>query len=96
MSNSAEIDSKPELLVDADDVKAAHGATVSQLDENEVFYFQTRGIKKDTAESMLSKGFVDEVIFKEKNLQLKTPKKRWLMFFQTCRTFMLQIRIQST
>ena len=71
LSNSAEIDSKPELLVDADDVKAAHGATVSQLDENEVFYFQTRGIEKDTAESMLSKGFVDEVIFKEKNLLLR-------------------------
>lgn len=67
LSDTAEIDTKPELWVDADDVKAAHGATVSQIDENEIFYLQTRGIDKVRAKNMLSRGFVEEVVYKETN-----------------------------
>jgi Fe-S cluster assembly protein SufD len=71
LSDKAEVDTKPELWVDADDVKAAHGATVSQLDENEIFYFQTRGIDREKAESMLARGFVEEVVYMENNLAVR-------------------------
>ena len=71
LSDKAEIDTKPELWVDADDVKAAHGATVAQLDETEIFYFQTRGIDRPRAEAMLALGFVEEIIYSEKNPAIK-------------------------
>ena len=63
LSNSAEIDTKPQLLIDADDVKCSHGATVGQLKEDELFYLQSRGIDKKSARSMLSKAFVTEILF---------------------------------
>ena len=44
LSDKAEIDAKPELEIYADDVKCAHGATAGDLDENELFYLQARGI----------------------------------------------------
>lgn len=61
-SNSAEIDTKPELEIYADDVKCAHGATVSQLDATSLYYLQSRGIPLDEARSMLSFGFVNELL----------------------------------
>ena len=72
LSDTAEVDTKPELWVDADDVKAAHGATVSQLDENEIFYFQTRGITRSKAEAMLARGFVEEIIYNENDSKVRT------------------------
>ena len=62
LGETAEIDSKPELEVYADDVKATHGATVGQLDEEELFYLQARAIPKDQAIAMLSRGFVQDNI----------------------------------
>ena len=54
--------SKPGLEIFADDVKASHGATVAKLSEEELFYFQTRGISKELAGSYLATGFLDEII----------------------------------
>jgi Fe-S cluster assembly protein SufD len=54
--------SKPNLEIFADDVKASHGATVSNLSEEELFYFQARGISKKVASETLAKGFLDEII----------------------------------
>lgn len=62
LSREAEIDTKPELEIYADDVKCAHGASVGQLDEKALFYFESRGIDKATAEAMLSYGFINEII----------------------------------
>jgi len=62
LSDQAEIDTKPELEIYADDVKCAHGASIGQLNENALFYFESRGIDKTTAEAMLSFGFVNEIV----------------------------------
>ena len=61
-SNTAEVDTKPELEIYADDVRCAHGATISQLDETALYYLQSRGIEPLQARMMLSYGFVNEVL----------------------------------
>ena len=62
LSNDAEIDTKPELEIYADDVKCSHGATVGQLDENMLFYLRSRAVDESTARSLLTFAFADEVI----------------------------------
>jgi Fe-S cluster assembly protein SufD len=62
LTNTAEINTKPELEIYADDVKCAHGATVAQLEEKAMFYLQSRGISKAEAKVMLSFGFINELI----------------------------------
>jgi Fe-S cluster assembly protein SufD len=62
LHDSAEIDTKPQLEIYADDVKCAHGATVGQLDNNAIFYLQSRGIDYRTARKMLIHGFAQEII----------------------------------
>lgn len=61
-SDKAQIDTKPELEIYADDVRCAHGATIAQLDEKSLSYLRTRGISKDEAQVMLSFGFINELI----------------------------------
>lgn len=61
-SNKAEIDTKPELEIYADDVKCAHGATVSQLNATAMYYLQSRGVSRQEAEVMLSFGFINELL----------------------------------
>jgi len=62
LSDKATIDAKPQLEILADDVKCGHGATVGQLDENELFYLQSRGIDPALAKNMLRVGFAAEII----------------------------------
>ncbi len=62
MSDDAEIDTKPELEIYADDVKCTHGATIGQLDDDMLFYLRTRAIDETTARSILTFAFADEVI----------------------------------
>jgi len=62
LSNKAEIDTKPELEIYADDVKCAHGATIGQLNETEVYYLKTRGLTDEQARQMLTLGFVLELV----------------------------------
>lgn len=62
LSKNARIDTKPELDVYADDVKAAHGAAIGQLNEEELFYIQSRCISKDDAMAMLVHGHMEEII----------------------------------
>ncbi len=64
LSDKARIDTKPELEIVADNVKCAHGATVSQLEDDEVFYLQSRGIAADQARKLLKFAFALEVIKK--------------------------------
>jgi len=58
----AEIDTKPELEIYADDVKCAHGATVGQLDANALFYLRSRGLDEKQARALLTQAFADAVI----------------------------------
>jgi Fe-S cluster assembly protein SufD len=58
LSDEAEIDAKPELEIYADEVSCAHGATIGQLDEEQLLYLQTRGIARDEAIALLTEGFL--------------------------------------
>ena len=64
LSNEAEIDTKPQLEIYADDVKCAHGVTVGQLDEKSIFYLQSRGIDEATAKHILTFAFANEMVDK--------------------------------
>jgi Fe-S cluster assembly protein SufD len=66
LSNEARVDTKPQLEILADDVKCAHGAAVGQIEEDELFYLETRGIHTELARNLLTYGFAEEVIGKIK------------------------------
>lgn len=71
LSNEAHVDTKPQLEIFADDVKCAHGAAIGQLDEDELFYLESRGIHSDLARNLLTYGFAEEVIAKIKIESIK-------------------------
>lgn len=62
LSGEAEINSKPELEIYADDVKCSHGATVGELEDDQLFYLMARGIPEERARAMLVAAYVDEAI----------------------------------
>jgi len=62
LSQDAEVDTKPELEIYADDVKCTHGATVGQLDDTMLFYLRSRGVPKDVAKALLTYAFAHDVI----------------------------------
>lgn len=62
LSRQAEIDAKPQLEIDADDVKCAHGATIGQLDPDVLFYLRSRGIDADTARDLMLYAFANAVV----------------------------------
>ncbi|NDJ23877.1 Fe-S cluster assembly protein SufD [Nostoc sp. B(2019)] len=64
LSSKARVDTKPQLEITADNVKCAHGATVSQLEDDEIFYLQSRGIDENDARNLLINAFAAEVINK--------------------------------
>jgi Fe-S cluster assembly protein SufD len=72
LSEYAEVDSKPSLLIYADDVKCGHGATAGHLDEDALFYLRSRGLDVETASRMLIHAFASEIIDK---VQLATVRE---------------------
>ena len=60
LSDSAQIDTKPQLEIYADDVKCTHGATIGQIEENSLFYLRSRGIDETTARRLLLVAFASE------------------------------------
>jgi len=64
LSNDARVDTKPQLEIYNDDVKCAHGATVGQLEVEELFYLLTRGLPETLARNLLTYGFAEEIINK--------------------------------
>lgn len=62
LSPKARVDTKPQLEITADNVKCAHGATVSQLEDDEIFYLQSRGIDENDARNLLINAFAAEII----------------------------------
>ena len=61
LSDKARVDTKPELQITADNVKCAHGATVSQLEADEIFYLRSRGLSEDDANQLLIDAFAAEI-----------------------------------
>jgi Fe-S cluster assembly protein SufD len=66
LSREARVDTKPQLEIYNDDVKCSHGATVGQLDEDELFYLVSRGLHTDLARNLLTYGFAEEIVAKIK------------------------------
>jgi Fe-S cluster assembly protein SufD len=64
LSAEAEIDAKPQLEIYNDDVKCSHGVTVGQLDEESVFYLQSRGLSDPEARGLLTFAFANEMVMK--------------------------------
>ena len=62
LSREAEVNTKPELIIEADEVVASHGATVGQLDEGAVFYLRSRGVPEALARRMLTGAFCRSVV----------------------------------
>ena len=73
LSNDARVDTKPQLEIFNDDVKCAHGATVGQLEEEELFYLLSRGLNEQLARNLLTYGFAEEIINK---IEIETIKKQ--------------------
>jgi Fe-S cluster assembly protein SufD len=61
-SDRAEVDTKPELEIYADDVQCSHGATVAQLDDTQMHYLRSRGVPEQEARALLSFGFINEIL----------------------------------
>ena len=72
LSDKATINAKPQLEIFADDVKCSHGCTIGQLDENAMFYMQSRGIPQKEAKALLMYAFSNEVIESIKIPELKS------------------------
>ncbi len=62
LTRNAEVDTKPQLEIYADDVKCSHGTTIGRLDPQQLFYMRSRGIDEATARNMLCQGFAAEII----------------------------------
>ncbi len=62
LSDTAEADTRPRLLIYADDVKATHGASVGRLDDEQLYYLRTRGISEAEARRVLTYAFVAEIV----------------------------------
>ena len=70
LSPKAEADSLPELEILANEVKCSHGATTGEIDQEQLYYLRSRGIKKSAAEELLVFGFIEEVLESLKNEDL--------------------------
>lgn len=72
LSGNAEVDTKPELEIYADDVKCAHGATVGQLDAAQLFYLRSRGIDEVAARALLTYAFAEDIVGAVPVMELRT------------------------
>ena len=64
LSNTAEVNAKPELEIYADDVKCSHGTTIGELDDNALYYLRTRGLDKHEARQVLTRAFAQAIVGK--------------------------------
>ena len=77
LTDTAEVDVKPELEIYADDVKCSHGAASGELDENQLFYMRSRGIELEEAKQLLIDAYLNEVIAKIGNEKIREWIKLW-------------------
>jgi Fe-S cluster assembly protein SufD len=73
LSPDAHVDTKPQLEIFTDDVKCAHGATVGQLEDEELFYLASRGIPPEQARALLTYGFAEDIISR---IKVKSARER--------------------
>lgn len=78
LSDKAEVDAKPELLIFADDVACAHGNTIGALDEQAIFYARQRGIPDLEARAMLTEAFVGEVVERIEHEPARQIARAWV------------------
>jgi len=78
LSNSAEIDTKPELEIYNDDVICSHGTTVGQMDALQLFYLRSRGISEPEAQRMLGIGFINELLLALPHESIADWARPWL------------------
>jgi Fe-S cluster assembly protein SufD len=71
LSDDAQMNTKPELEIYADDVKCSHGSTTGQLDEEALFYLKSRGLGEDNARKLLANAFISDVLEKVNNEAVK-------------------------
>jgi Fe-S cluster assembly protein SufD len=71
LSDDAQMNTKPELEIYADDVKCSHGTTTGQLDEEAMFYLKSRGLGEDNAKKLLTTAFINDVLNKIENEPVK-------------------------
>lgn len=79
LSTDARVDTKPQLEIYNDDVKCAHGATVGQLEEEELFYLRSRGLHTDLARNLLTYGFAEEIVEKIKYDSIRAQLDRAIL-----------------
>lgn len=79
LSDDATINTKPQLEIFADDVKCTHGATVGQLDENSLFYLQSRGIGLEDARRLLTYAFANDIIGRLQSAALRAALEDWVL-----------------
>ncbi|MBP0028360.1 Fe-S cluster assembly protein SufD [Roseofilum sp. Guam] len=82
LSDKAKVDTKPQLQITADNVKCSHGATVSQLEEEEVFYLQSRGLSQEASRHLLIDAFANDILSRIPLTSLQTTLAQCL----SCRT----------
>jgi Fe-S cluster assembly protein SufD len=82
LSPKARVHTKPQLQITADNVKCSHGATVSQLEEDELFYLRSRGLDPNTSRNLLVDGFAGEILDRLPLKRLQTRLARCI----ACRT----------
>jgi Fe-S cluster assembly protein SufD len=78
LSDKAEVDAKPELLIFADDVACAHGNTIGALDEQAIFYARQRGIPEQEARTLLTEAFVGEVVERIEHVAAREVARAWV------------------
>lgn len=78
LSDDARLDTKPQLEIYADDVKCSHGATTGQLDEDALFYLESRGVDPQTAREILIYAFAHEVLDRISIPEVRTQVERVL------------------
>jgi len=78
LSRNAEVDTKPQLEIYADDVKCSHGATVGQLDTDALFYLRARAVDEQTARDLLTYAFANDVLSRMKLAAIRLPLEQRL------------------
>lgn len=78
LSDNALAFSRPQLRIDADDVSCTHGATVGQLEEDELFYLRSRGLSQDEARYALIHGFAEEILQEIRDASLRNELEEWV------------------
>lgn len=72
LSKTATINSRPQLVIGNDDVKSSHGSTSGQMDKNQLFYLQSRGMSKEEGSKLLSRAFINEILLKIEDINTRS------------------------